>query len=93
MPYGCRYNRERDCIIAHGASSFLREKLFYLSDKYTTGVCKNCGLYANVNKEKDITMCKQCQSTEIRQTSMPYACKLLFQELMAMNIVPRMEIE
>jgi len=40
---------ERDCIIAHGASKFLKEKLYDVSDAYTMFVCNSCGFFAKVN--------------------------------------------
>jgi hypothetical protein len=79
-----------NCMISHGASQFLREKLFTLSDKYRIHLCDNCGLICEANIKEGTAYCKGCDNnTHISQTSIPYACKLLFQELMAMNISPR----
>ena len=37
---------ERDAIISHGMSKFLKEKLMDTSDAYNTYVCDKCGLFA-----------------------------------------------
>lgn len=47
---------------------------------------------ANLRKQNFRCNVKGCQSAETCQVFMPYACKLLFQELMAMQIAPRMII-
>lgn len=70
-----------NCMISHGVSRFLTERLFDMSDKFSVPVCSNCGIFPNV-----LDHCNGCQMTLIRRTPLPYACKLLFQELMAMGI-------
>ena len=75
------YNRERDAMIAHGVSRFLKERLFEQSDPYTINVCENCGNIATSNTE-----CKFCNEDKISKVNMTYASKLLVEELMAMNI-------
>ena len=88
---GLRFGEmERDAIIAHGASAFLKEKLFTTSDKYQMPVCDKCGLIGWLN----MSVCKSCKdkSGTLHMVDIPYACKLLFQELLAMNIAPRVRV-
>ena len=88
---GLRYGEmEKDAIVAHGASSFNKERLLDSSDKFVVYVCKKCGLFVSYNDKKNIHFCKNCENrTNFNKVEIPYACKLLFQELTCMNISPR----
>ena len=88
---GLRFGEmERDCMISHGASRFTRGRIYDASDKFKVHSCKKCGMIAAYNDELNIHMCKLCDNrTEFAYNEIPYACKLLFQELVTMNIAPR----
>ena len=88
---GLRYGEmEKDAIVAHGASKFNKGRLYDASDAFSVHICKKCGLIAAYNNEKHIHICKTCDNkTDFNRVELPYSCKLLFQELMTMNIAPR----
>jgi len=83
-----------NCMISHGASRFTRERMYDVSDKYSVYVCKKCGLIASYNNDMHIHHCRTCDNrTDFTYVEIPYACKLLFQELNTMNIAPRIMTE
>jgi DNA-directed RNA polymerase II subunit RPB2 len=84
---------EKDATVAHGAMQFLREKMLNLSDRCNIPTCNACGLIAIYNRKKAETICRGCGSTDISMCVLPYACKLLFQDLMAMNIATRIGVK
>ena len=81
---------EVECLLAHGVSSFLKERFMECSDNSLINVCKRCGMMANVNAENGIYSCKPCNnSTHFVELRIPYAAKLLFQEAQTMSIGTR----
>ena len=88
---GLRFGEmERDCMIAHGASQFLKERLMDNSDKYRIHICKKSGLIAAVNKYKNIYNSFSENNTSFAEVKIPYACKLMMQELQTMSVAPRL---
>jgi DNA-directed RNA polymerase II subunit RPB2 len=101
---GCVSERvERDVLLGHGVAKFLKERLLETADVYHCYVCNQCGLFAQRmlrkdNKpyptKKDIYYCQACRNhTDISKIRIPYAFKLLIQELMAMNICARIKVK
>jgi DNA-directed RNA polymerase II subunit RPB2 len=89
---GLRFGEmERDCIIAHGASEFLKEIMMEKSDNFQIHVCKSCGLLGLVNAKAGIFKCSSCENTtDFSQVRVPYAYKLFLQELESMGICSRL---
>lgn len=88
---GLRFGEmERDCMISHGAARFTKDRIYDCSDKFHVYTCNKCGLIAAYNDKENIHLCKVCENrTDFSRVNIPYAAKLLFQELMAMNIAAR----
>jgi len=83
-----------NCMISHGASRFTRGRMYDASDKYNVHVCKKCGMIASYNDKMHIHHCRTCDNrADFAYVEIPYACKLLFQELNTMNIAPRVMTE
>ncbi|KAJ9446811.1 DNA-directed RNA polymerase III subunit RPC2 [Diplonema papillatum] len=78
---------ERDCLVGYGASMLLNERLMFSSDAFLVHVCATCGLIGYSG------YCKFCNSYDkVHSVRVPYACKLLFQEMMSMNIIPKLKM-
>jgi cytidyltransferase-like protein len=83
-----------NCMVSHGAARFTRGRMYDASDKYSVFICKKCGLIASYNDQLHIHHCRVCDNrTDFAYVEIPYACKLLFQELNTMNIAPRLMTE
>lgn len=67
---------ERDCLIGYGATQLLLERLMISSDKFEVNACQECGLMGYNG------WCPYCKSSKkMAQLTIPYAAKLLFQEV------------
>lgn len=89
---------EKDCIGAHGAVAFLKERLLDVSDKFEVYICANpkCGNYAIVNPDENVKLyrCDNCDnSNAFNMVEIPYAAKLLSQELQGMGLNMRFFFE
>ena len=85
---------ERDCLIAYGASNMILERLMISSDQFEVHVCTKCGLLGYYHHKLQTGYCTQCATgATVAPLKVPYACKLLFQELQSMNIIPRLELD
>ena len=91
---GLRFGEmERDCMIAHGSSNFLRERLMEVSDKFSCYVCNMCGLLCISTPINKTFECNNCNNySKFSKIDIPYSCKLLFQELQCMSIISRFRI-
>jgi len=85
---------ERDVLIGHGAAMALKERLLDESDREFINVCANCGMAAVENVEQRRIYCPNCEEeTDIHEIEMSYAFKLLLDEMKALGIAPRIELE
>lgn len=75
---------ERDCLVAYGSANLMLERLLISSDLCNVYVCSRCGFIGYENT------CIYCYPNNdcVQCVKMPYASKLLLQELQSMNIRP-----
>jgi DNA-directed RNA polymerase II subunit RPB2 len=79
---GLRFGEmEKDSIIAHGASMFLKERLCDMSDPYSVPICNVCGVLTNSDD-----LCSKCLGKDIQTINVPYSFKLLHQNLFAVGV-------
>lgn len=89
---GLRFGEmERDCLIAYGASMMLKDRLLEESDKAEINVCERCGLLAYYDVKQRRFICRVCgEKSKISSVVIAYAFKLLLQEMMSLNVAPRL---
>ena len=78
---------ERDCMIAHGSAQFLKERMLDVSDLYKIYVDKDTGLFS-IGTPENGTL--KDGITNVKALHIPYAFKLLHQELMSIGIAVRL---
>ena len=98
---------DRDCLIAHGISNFVKDSMLERGDKYYMAICNKSGCAAIYNKSKNIFISPMVDGPikfvdvskyeanivniskfgrDFSIVKVPYAFKLLIQELQAMNV-------
>jgi DNA-directed RNA polymerase subunit B len=89
---GLRFGEmERDCLIAYGASMMLKDRLLEESDKAEVNVCERCGLLSYYDVKQRRYICRvDGEKAKISSVVIAYAFKLLLQEMMSLNIAPRL---
>jgi DNA-directed RNA polymerase subunit B len=92
---GLRFGEmERDCLIGHGASALIMDRLLEESDEATILICEKCGLLAYYEAKQNRYICRVCGDRSIiSPVNLSYAFKLLMQELMGLGVVPRLNLQ
>ena len=92
---GLRFGEmERDCLIAYGASMVLKDRLLDEADRCEIHICEKCGLIAYYDAKQHRYLCRVCgEPSKISTVVIAYAFKLLLQEMMSLNIVPRIAVK
>jgi intein/homing endonuclease len=83
-----------NCMLSHGSVQFLKERTFDCSDKYYVWIDNETGMISPVNPDKGIYKSLYSENTtKFSKVQIPYASKLLIQELMAMHINTRLMVK
>ncbi|HSF27583.1 MAG TPA: DNA-directed RNA polymerase subunit B [Nitrosopumilaceae archaeon] len=92
---GLRFGEmERDCLIAYGASMMLKDRLLDESDKADIYICERCGLVSYYDIKQRKFVCRVCgDKAKVTSISVAYAFKLLLQEMMSLDVAPRLLIK
>ena len=81
---------ETEVLWSHGVMGFLKERFMECADNYRVFTCRRCGMLSNVNPAANIYSCKYCRNnTQFAESRVPYAFKLLMQEIQTMSISTR----
>lgn len=87
---------ERDCLISHGTSMFLRETFLERSDLFEMYICNTCGNTAVVNEKRMFFDCISCKKKnnvcQLKKIQLPYAMKLFLQEIKTMGINTKLNL-
>ena len=105
---------DRDCLIAHGLSSFIKESMMVRGDEFEVIICNKTGCIAIYNESNNIFLSPHADGPikfvgnlvedlnvvniskygrDFSLVRVPYAFKLLMQELKSMNIQMRIITE
>lgn len=81
---------EVECLWSHGCAAFVKERMMDCSDNFGVVVCTRCGVIGENNRATGQFYCRACRNrVDFEEYRIPYSCKLLLQELGAMNIGAR----
>ena len=93
---GLRFGEmERDCLIGHGVSMVIKDRLLDESDGVVIYICGNgeCGHVAIMDRRRSLR-CAVCgNNVSIYPIQTSYAFKLLRDELLSLGVVMRLQLE
>ena len=84
---------ERDSVLSHGVSMFMKESMMERSDKFRWCICKRCGTLPVYSTKLNSSICKNCNYNELAVIETPYSFKLLMQELESMSLQMRINVD
>jgi DNA-directed RNA polymerase subunit B len=94
---GLRFGEmERDCLISHGASMVIKDRLLDESDGWNLMVCNTsgCGHIAYFDWKRRTTVCPVCgDRADVHTVQTSYAFKLLLDEMKSLGVAMRLELE